>query len=100
MFCLNPIVMLKTYTKANFVTPCQAVGDDTLGTRQRLAEVYRRSRPLILHLIKTDKSPMKNMKKLSIARSMMDAGKKERFFNFLLNHYSFIVTVHVHSFLC
>jgi hypothetical protein len=60
-----------------------------------LAEVYRRSRPLILHLIKTDKSPMKNMKKLSIARSMMDAGKKERFFHFLLNHYSFIVTVHV-----
>jgi hypothetical protein len=72
--------MLKTYTK--LCGPCQAVGDDTLGTRQRLAEVYRRSRPLILHLIKTDKSPMKNMKKLSIARSMMDAGKKERFFSF------------------
>ena len=45
---------------------------------QRIAEVYRRGRPLILHLIKTDKSPMKNMKKLSIARSMMDAGKKEK----------------------
>lgn len=50
--------------------------DDSLAARQRLAEVYRRARPLILHLIKTDKSPMKNMKKLSIARSMMDAGKK------------------------
>jgi hypothetical protein len=77
--------MLTTYHLRKLISfrgPCQAVGDDTLGTRQRLAEVYRRSRPLILHLIKTDKSPMKNMKKLSIARSMMDAGKKERFFPF------------------
>jgi hypothetical protein len=51
-------------------------GEDEMRRQQRFAEVYRRGRPLILHLIKTDKSPMKNMKKLSIARSMMDAGKK------------------------
>lgn len=44
--------------------------------KTRLSEIYSMSRPLILHLIKADKSPIKNMKKLSIARSMIDAGKK------------------------
>jgi len=42
----------------------------------RLTEMYRLARPLILHLVKADKSPVKNMKKLSISRSMLDAGKK------------------------
>ena len=39
--------------------------------RQRIAEVYRIGRPLILKVLKTDKSPMKNKKKVSICKSMM-----------------------------
>jgi len=43
-------------------------------TRQRITEVYRVGRPLILKILKTDKSPLKNKKKLSICKSMMKAG--------------------------
>ena len=41
--------------------------------RQRLSEVYRLGRPLILKILSMDKSPMKNKKKVSICRSMMTA---------------------------
>ena len=47
--------------------------------RQRITEVYRIGRPLILKILSMDKSPMKNKKKISICKSMMTAaaGKME-----------------------
>ena len=50
-----------------------------VSSRQRIAEVYRLGRPLILKILSMDKSPMKNKKKVSICRSMMTAaaGKME-----------------------
>ena len=42
-------------------------------TRQRITEVYRVGRPLILKILSMDKSPMKNKKKISICKSMMNA---------------------------
>ena len=44
-----------------------------LTTRQRIAEVYSIGRPLILKILSMDKSPMKNKKKISICKSMMNA---------------------------
>ena len=44
-----------------------------LTTRQRIAEVYKIGRPLILKILSMDKSPMKNKKKISICKSMMNA---------------------------
>ena len=41
--------------------------------RQRISEIYRIGRPLILKILKSDKSPLKNKKKVSICRSMMTA---------------------------
>ena len=43
--------------------------------RQRISEVYRIGRPLILKILKMDKSPLKNKKKVSICRSMMTAAQ-------------------------
>ena len=50
-----------------------------MNSRQRITEVYRIGRPLILKILSMDKSPMKNKKKISICRSMMNAaaGKME-----------------------
>jgi len=46
-------------------------------TRERIVEVYRIGRPLILKILKMDKSPLKNKKKLSICKSMMSAGQEK-----------------------
>ena len=43
--------------------------------RQRVTEVYRIARPLILKILSQDKSPLKNKKKVSICRSMMTAAQ-------------------------
>jgi len=45
--------------------------DPATNARKRIEEVYRVGRPLILKILKTDKSPLKNRKKVSITRSMM-----------------------------
>merc|ERR1712212_490015 len=49
--------------------------DPTTNARQRISEVYRIGRPLILKILKMDKSPLKNKKKVSICRSMMTAAQ-------------------------
>jgi len=52
---------------------------DQAAVTQRIKEVYRVGRPLVLKILSMDKSPMKNKKKVSICRSMMTAaaGKME-----------------------
>jgi tetratricopeptide (TPR) repeat protein len=49
--------------------------DPSTNARQRISEVYRIGRPLILKILKMDKSPLKNKKKVSICRSMMTAAQ-------------------------
>merc|ERR1712080_126842 len=52
-------------------------GDPANNARERIAEVYRVGRPLILKILKMDKSPLKNRKKVSICRSMMTAAQEK-----------------------
>merc|ERR1711884_649512 len=46
---------------------------DQAAVTQRIREVYRVGRPLVLKILSMDKSPMKNKKKVSICKSMMNA---------------------------
>jgi len=52
-------------------------GDPASNARERITEVYRMGRPLILKILKMDKSPLKNRKKVSICRSMMTAAQEK-----------------------
>ena len=51
--------------------------DQAQNTYHRIACVYKKARPLMLKVIKSDKSPLKNMKKQGISKSMRDTGKKK-----------------------